>query len=728
VPNRLARETSPYLQQHAANPVDWYPWGEEALGLARRIDKPILLSVGYSACHWCHVMAHESFEDPEVAAEMNRLFVNIKVDREERPDLDQIYQTAHHLLARRGGGWPLTMFLMPDGMPFFGGTYFPKTSRYGMPGFRDLLPQIAAAYHEQRGDIERQNAGLMRALAQLAPARDDTREPGRAPIDRAVREFARIFDDAHGGLGQAPKFPHPHELAWCLRRHALDGGEGTRAIARLTLTRMAEGGIYDQLGGGFCRYSVDQYWTIPHFEKMLYDNGPLLALYSDAWRTGRDPLYEKVVRETAAWVMREMQSPEGGYYASLDADSEHEEGKFYVWTPDEVKALLTPEEYAVVEPHYGLDGAPNFENATAEGGAGAPPGGDAAPERDAGAVETRSTASSTRGDPHSGGPRPTLRGARWHLRVTKPLASVATRLGIPAAECQARLDTARAKLLAARVQRVWPERDEKVLTAWNGLMIRGMARAATVFGQDEWLASARRAADFVRATLWRNNRLLATCKDGRAHLNAYLDDHAFMLDGLLELLQAGFRVEDLRFAREIADLLLEQFEDREQGGFYFVSHDHEKLIQRTKAGPDNATPSGNGIAAIALQRFGHLLGEPRYLAAAQRTVKLFYPLMEHQPSAHSSLLVALEESLRPPQTVILRGAAHALSGWHRDLAADYRPDTLVLSIPPQAGPLPPALDKPVTAEVTAWVCRGVTCLPPVVDREILRRTLSNICN
>ena len=691
--NRLARETSPYLQQHADNPVDWYAWGEEALALARRADKPILLSVGYSACHWCHVMAHESFEDADVAAEMNRLFVNIKVDREERPDLDQIYQTAHQLLTQRGGGWPLTMFLMPDGTPFFGGTYFPKTPRYGMPGFRDLLPQIAAAYHERRGDIEKQNTGLLQALSQTAPAAGATLELKRGPVDLAVRELTQIFDDVHGGLGQAPKFPHPHELAFCLRRHALDGGEMAATIARLTLTKMAEGGICDQLGGGFCRYSVDPYWTIPHFEKMLYDNGPLLALYSEAWLVTRQALFEKIARDTAAWVMREMQAPHGGYYSSLDADSEHEEGKFYVWTPDEVRALLTPEEYAVVEPHYGLDGAPNFESATAEGG--------------------------------TGGPRPTLRGACWHLRVMKPLAFVAKRLDIALDECEKRLAAARAKLLAARAQRVAPGRDEKVLTSWNGLMIRGMARAAAVFGRSDWLASAQRAADFVRVTLWRNGRLLATCKDGRAHLNAYLDDHAFMLDGLLELMQAGFRVEDLRFARALADLLLTQFEDRERGGFFFVSHDHEKLIHRAKPGPDNATPSGNGIAAIALQRLGHLTGEARYLDAAERALKLFYPLMERRPSAFPSLLVALEEWLQPPRTVVLRGPERELGGWRHDLAAAYRPDTVVLAIPADIAELPPTLAKPEGASVSAWVCRGATCLAPITSREELMRALSS---
>ena len=681
MPNRLAHETSPYLQQHADNPVDWHPWGEEALRRAREQDKPILLSVGYSACHWCHVMAHESFEDPEVAAEMNRLFVNVKVDREERPDLDQIYQTAQHMLTQRSGGWPLTLFLMPDGTPFFGGTYFPKTPRYGMAGFRDLLPKIAAAYHEKRYEIEKQNGALLEALSRTLPAATGERELKRAPIDAAVREFAQVFDDVHGGIGGAPKFPHPHELAFCLRRHALDGGEIALAIARLTLGKMAEGGIYDQLGGGFCRYSVDQYWTIPHFEKMLYDNGPLLALYSDAWIVTQQPLLRKVAAETAAWVMREMQSPEGGYYSSLDADSEHEEGKFYVWTPQKVEQILTADEYAVVEPHYGLDGAPNFED------------------------------------------------RYWHLRVMKPLAFVARRLGLTLAECEARLDAARAKLLATREKRVHPGRDEKVLVSWNALMIRGMARAARIFDERAWLVSAQRAADFIRGTLWKNGRLLATYKDGRAHLNAYLDDHAFLLDGLLELMQTEFRTEDLKLAREIAELLLAQFEDQEHGGFFFVSHDHEKLIHRPKPGPDNATPSGNGVAAFALQRLGHLIGEPRYLGSAERTLKLFYPALERQPSAYASLATALDECLEPPQIVVIRGPDRELPHWQQALSASYRPDTLALAIPSAVPDLPATLAKPVPstssgqAGVNAWVCRGVTCLSPIAELGELKRAI-----
>ena len=683
MPNRLATQTSPYLQQHANNPVDWHPWGEEALRIAREQDKPILLSIGYSACHWCHVMAHESFEDTEVAAEMNQHFINIKVDREERPDLDQIYQTAHAMLTQRNGGWPLTLFLMPDGTPFFGGTYFPKTPRYGMPGFMDLLPKIAAAYYEKRDEIHKQNTALLDALGRTLPAAaHEPKEMGRAPLSAAVRELAQAFDDVHGGIGHAPKFPHPFELEFCLRRYARDGEETALAIVRLTLAKMAEGGIYDQLGGGFCRYSVDQYWAIPHFEKMLYDNGPLIALYSDAWRVTQQPLFKQVVAETAAWVMREMQAPDdGGYYSSLDADSEHEEGRFYVWTPDAARSLLTADEYAIVASHYGLDGAPNFE------------------------------------------------GRYWHLVANKPLAAVADKLDRPLAECETRLALARKKMLAVREKRIWPGRDEKVLVSWNALMIKGMARAARVFGEPAWLESAQHAAAFIRSVMWRDGRLLATCKDGHAHLNAYLDDHAFLLEALIELMQAEFRVSDLEFARDLAELLLTQFEDPEHGGFFFVSHDHEKLILRAKPGHDNATPSGNGMAAIALQRLGHILGEPRYLAAAERAIRLFYPAVAQNPSAFVSLATALEEWLTPPRLVILRGPIGEIVPWQHALAATYRPDTLVIGVPDHIRNLPPALDKPAgpaEAAVNAWLCRGVICLPPTTDRAALEHALDAV--
>ena len=678
MPNHLARETSPYLRQHADNPVDWRPWNEEALALSREHGKPILLSIGYSACHWCHVMAHESFEDPQVAALMNELFVNIKVDREERPDLDQIYQTAHAMLTQRSGGWPLTMFLAPDQTPFFGGTYFPKTARHGMPGFIDLLPQVAAAYRTKRADIEQQNEALRAALAQSTPSAASTGRVSAAPLDAGLRELKRLFDETDGGIGGAPKFPHPAEFDFCLRRATAARDDYALGMVRLTLVKMAEGGIYDQLGGGFCRYSVDQHWSIPHFEKMLYDNGPLLCLYSDLWLAEKQPLYARVVADTAAWVMREMQSPvnanEGGYYSSLDADSEHEEGKFYVWTPAQIRDALSADEYAVIEPHYGLDAPPNFE------------------------------------------------GQHWHLRVMKPLVFVASRLDLPIERAQTLLDSARTKLRALRERRIRPGRDEKILVSWNALMIKGMARAARVFDRADWLASARAATDFTRATLWRDGRLLATCKDGHAHLNAYLDDYAFLLDALLELMQNDFRLEDLAWARELAEVLLEQFEDGAQGGFFFVSHDHERLIHRAKTGHDNATPSGNGIAARALGRLGHLLGEPRFLDAAARAVIAFMPLLERQASAHASLCGALAEQLAPPGIVILRG--EGARTWQCALNARYLPQTLVLAIPPGISGLPAALDKPAAGpRVNAWVCHGVKCLPPIADVGELVSTL-----
>jgi uncharacterized protein YyaL (SSP411 family) len=709
--NRLSAETSPYLLQHADNPVHWQPWDEQTLTLARQENRPILLSIGYSACHWCHVMAHESFEDEGVAAVMNRLFVNIKVDREERPDLDQIYQTAHQMLTRRSGGWPLTMFLSPDGTPFFGGTYFPREPRYGLPGFPDLCERVAEAFRDRREDIATQAAELREALAGTVPGPAATAATfDAAPLAGAAALLARGFDNRHGGFGGAPKFPHPTDLAFLLGR----ADEASRRMALTTLMRMSEGGIYDQIGGGLCRYSVDERWEIPHFEKMLYDNGPFLALCADAWAQSDDPLYARVADETAAWVMREMQAPDGGYYSSLDADSEGEEGKYYVWDRAELERLLTPQESALATRRWGFDGPPNFEN------------------------------------------------RHWHARISGPLDDAEIPL----------LATAREKLFAARETRIRPGRDDKVLTSWNALMIEGMAHAARVFGKNEWLVSAQRAMDCIRATMWKDGapppgspkagqvnqpeprsgeqaspprergaeagfreaplradgagrlckagsgsggggHLLATARDGRAHLDAYLDDHAFLLSALLELMQAEFRSEDLAFAIELADTLLARFEDREAGGFFFTAHDHEVLIHRPKTGHDNATPAGNGVAAFALQRLGHLLGETPYLDAAERTLQLFWPAIRHAPGGFGSLLRALEEALTPPDIIILRGPAGEMANWCRTLGAG--PRRLVLALPNGIAGLPATLAKPESDHVNAWVCRGVTCSPPTAN-------------
>ena len=663
MPNRLAHETSPYLQQHAGNPVDWYPWGPEALERARREDRPILLSVGYSACHWCHVMAHESFEDDSVAAVMNRHFVNIKVDREERPDIDQIYQMAHQMIARGAGGWPLTMFLSPDGAPFFGGTYFPRTSRYGLPGFAELLERVAAIWREKRAEIGAQNEQLRMAFSRTLPQGGAHRsELSGEPVAALIGQLRANFDARHGGFGQAPKFPHPADLELCLRK-------GESGMVRTTLRCMCEGGIYDQLGGGFCRYSVDAQWLIPHFEKMLYDNGPLLALLTDAWLVTREALFARCAAQTAQWMLREMQSAEGGFYSSLDADSEHVEGKYYVWEPDEARALLTPAEWAVAAPHYGLDQAANFE------------------------------------------------GRHWHLHVAQP----------PAPGSEALLAAARAKLFAAREGRVRPGRDEKILVSWNALAIRGLAHAGRVFGRPEWLAGAWRALEFVRAQLWRDGRLLATCKDGRAHLSAYLDDYAFLIEALLELLQAQFRPADLEFAEQLAEVLLEQFDDPQAGGFYFTAREHEKLLHRPKPGHDSALPSGNGVAVLALNRLAALTGEDRYARAAERTLELFFPLMREHPGGFGMLAQGLDEALAQPSTLILRGQPAALADWSAALAGEYLPGTLVLAIPDGVAGLPPVLDKPVReAPVTGWLCRGMSCLEPSSDLETLRQACRTI--
>ena len=657
MPNRLAKETSPYLQQHANNPVDWYPWGAEALERARREDKPVLLSVGYSACHWCHVMAQESFEDPSVAEVMNRLFINIKVDREERPDLDQIYQTAHQMLAQRAGGWPLTMFLTPEGAPFFGGTYFPKDPRYGMPAFPEVCERIAAIWREKRPEIEAQNTQVLQAFTRTLPqgavaAAELSRDVVRAMLDN----LRANFDAELGGFGRAPKFPHPSDLELCLR-------EGEKDIALVTLERMCEGGIYDQLGGGFCRYSVDAHWTIPHFEKMLYDNGPLLGLLADAGLVSGKAIYERCAAETAGWLMREMQSPEGGYYSSLDADSEHEEGKFYVWDRDEVRSLLSADEYGAFARRYGLDGPPNFE------------------------------------------------GKHWHLRIAAPLEPGAERL----------LEAARAKLFAARERRVRPGRDDKVLVSWNALAIRGMAHAGRVFQRPEWLASARRALEFIQARMWREGRLLATYKDGRAHLNAYLDDYAFLIAALLELMQADFRLGDLEFASRLADVLLAEFEDREAGGFFFTGASHERLFHRPKPGQDQAMPAGNAIAAWSLGRLAALTGESRYAAAAERTMALFYPQMRDYPAGFAAMAIALSEQLAPPNVLVLRGEGAELQRWRDEFAREYLPDAAVLALPYSMTGLPAALDKPRRPEpVNGWLCRGVMCLEPSSDIHHLK--------
>ncbi len=671
--NRLKNETSPYLQQHADNPVDWYPWCEEALTLARNADKPILLSVGYSACHWCHVMAHESFENLETAKIMNDLFVNIKVDREERPDIDKIYQLAHQLLTQRPGGWPLTMFLTPDShIPYFGGTYFPPQQRYNMPGFASILQQAAEYYKRQKDAISEHNAAFEDTILRIATPQNAD-QPDSTLVDLATREMTNDFDADHGGFGQAPKFPHATNLEFLLGRCFYSDEQMPKMIVSYSLESMAKGGIYDQIGGGFCRYSVDERWNIPHFEKMLYDNGPLLGLYARSWQVFHDPLFKQIVLDTAEWVIRDMQDPSGGYYSSLDADSEGHEGKFYVWDRSEVESLLGPSEYELVSLHFGLSRPANFEGA-------------------------------------------------WHLYDAQALNEVATTLNYETDRADVLLRAARKKLFLHRAQRIHPHRDEKILTAWNALMIKGMASAGRIFNQPQMVDSAQSAFDFIHDTLWVNGRLLASYKDGKAHLNAYLDDYVYLIDAALELLQARWRTRDILWAQALAERLLEQFEDPSNGGFFFTSNDHERLIHRPKPMIEESTAAGNGVAASVLSRLGHILGNTDYLKAADRTLKASASSIRQIPSGHGALITALESTLHPYQTVVIRGAECEL--WKNAVLEDFHPGRICFAIPDDENGLPGQLAERVPGAVTtAYVCSGGACLAPVQTLSELEEIL-----
>ena len=684
MPNRLANETSPYLLQHADNPVDWYPWCDEAFAHAREQDKPVLLSIGYSACHWCHVMAHESFEDDATAEVMNELSVNIKLDREERPDVDKIYQTAQQLLTQRTGGWPLTMFIDPDDRrPFFGGTYFPNEARYGMPAFGELLKSVATYFREQRDEVRRQGAKLTEVLGRLEPpAAGDELAITAEPLQKVRTALERTFDQEYGGFGSAPKFPHPTTIDRLLRQWRDSAGDDNPDLdalymATLTLTRMADGGLFDHVGGGFCRYSVDRYWQIPHFEKMLYDNGPLLALYAQASLATGDDRFAAIARATADWMLADMRSPEGGFYATRDADSEGEEGLYYLWTPEQVRILLDEADYVIFASRFGLNAPANFEG-------------------------------------------------RWHLTVQRPIEDVAADAGVAESDALEAIERGRQALLAARAGRIPPGRDEKQLTAWNALAIRGLAIAGNALERDDLIDAAAGAVDFIRGTLVADGRLLASYKDGEARFAAYLDDHAFLLDALLELLQARWSTEHLQFAVTLADTLLEHFEDPDNGAFFFTANDHEELIHRPKPLADESVPSGNGIAAFALQRLGFLLGETRYLDAAERTLRSAWRAMDEYPHGHVTLLTALEEYVTHPEIIVIRGDADDVARWRDAAARLYSPRRLVFAIPRDEQLLPGALADRAAMddETVAYRCLGTHCELPVTSWEALAANFS----
>ncbi|HYU19855.1 MAG TPA: thioredoxin domain-containing protein [Chloroflexota bacterium] len=675
--NRLANETSPYLLQHANNPVDWYPWGEVALAKARAEDKPILLSIGYSACHWCHVMEHESFEDEQIAGLMNQLFVNIKVDREERPDLDSIYMSAVQALTGRGG-WPMTMFLTPDGAPFYGGTYFPPQDRGHMPGFPRVLRSVAEAYRTRRAEVGKSAEQLTAMLGrQVAPQASQYLAPEL--LDQALRALLPQFDMQEGGLGGAPKFPQPMALEFLLRSYRRTGSPEALAAAQLTLDKMACGGIYDQLGGGFHRYSVDAVWLVPHFEKMLYDNAQLARVYLQAYQVTGEPLFRRVVEETLEYVRCEMTDPGGGFYSTQDADSEGEEGKFFVWTPQEIEAVLGGEDARLLCAYFDVTEQGNFEHHTI-------------------------------------------------LRVAASVEAVALTLGVDPAGAQAVIERGRRGLFEARERRVKPGRDEKVLTAWNGLMLRTFAEAAAALDRDDYREQANRNAEFVLANLRRDGRLLRTWKDGQAKLNGYLEDYACLADGLLSLYEATFDPRWLAEARSIADVMIEQFADDSAGGFYDTGKDHERLVSRPKDLFDNATPSGNSVAAEALLRLGLLSGQGLYREAAERVLRLLGVIAAQHPAAFGRLLCALDFYLGSPKEIAIVGQPDAAdtASLTRTVFSRYAPNKVVAGCAPNAAPpdIPLLADRPArNGKATAYVCQNYVCQAPATTPEELARQL-----
>jgi hypothetical protein len=690
--NRLGAETSPYLRQHADNPVAWQPWDAQALALARGQGKPILLSIGYSACHWCHVMAHESFEDPATAAVMNEHFVNIKVDREERPDLDKVYQLAHQLLTQQPGGWPLTVFLDPDTLvPFFAGTYFPKAPRYQLPGFADLLLRVAETFDAKRSELTAQGERISEVLEKLnAPPEDNAAVPADptleadALIGAAHAALAEQYDAAEGGFGTAPKFPMPSTVNRELEYWALhpDAGDRRDTLDRVmtTLTKMARGGIYDHIGGGFFRYATDRKWMIPHFEKMLYDNGQLLSLYSEALAIAPDELLTAAVTETAGWLIREMRDPGGGFYAALDADSEGEEGRYYLWRRDQVKRLVDDTEYLVLETLYGLDKPANFEG-------------------------------------------------KWNLHRYDAWRAVVERLSLDRQTADAALATGRAKLLSERNTRPRPGLDDKVLTSWNGLVIDGLARAGARLQRDDWIDAAADCVDFLRGNVWDGERLMATWTRGQARHPGYLDDYANLMNGLLTLLSARWRPSDAEFVLTLADAALAGFEDEAQGGFYFTAHDHENLIYRPKPSIDDAQPPGNGAMAVAMMRLGHLFGEPRYIEAAMRTLAWAVEQMRRYPAGHCTLLSALALAQHPGEQIIIRGDTSESAAWLATARQGYHPTRSVYAIPwDVADPLPGYLPRLVSAElkdrVAAYRCEGTRCSLPITSLDEFKAAVS----
>ena len=670
--NRLSEETSPYLLQHAHNPVDWFPWGEEAFEVARREQKPLLLSIGYSACHWCHVMEHESFENEAIAKLMNENFVNIKVDREERPDLDQIYMSAVQMMTQHGG-WPMTVFLTPEGVPFYAGTYFPPEDRYNMPGFPRVLISIADAYRERQDDIQQTAVSVLSQLKRAVAAAESDAPLRKELLDAAFTGIVRNYDPTNGGFGGAPKFPPAMSLEFLLHTYYRTGNQKALEIVRHTCRKMAEGGIYDQLGGGFHRYATDARWLVPHFEKMLYDNALLSRLYLHYYQVSDDNSARIVAEGILDYVVSEMTDSRGGFYSTQDADSEGVEGKFFIWSKEEIEELLGKQDAALFNAYYNVTDAGNFEGENI-------------------------------------------------LNVTRDLQQVAASANVTVEQLTQSLDSARAILFAAREKRVKPARDEKILTAWNGLMLASFAEAAAILQRPDYLAVAKENAQFVLDSLRPDKLLLRTYKDGQAKLNAYLEDYAFFIDGLLTLFETSGEFVWLEQALTLTETMIEEFWDDEEGGFFFTGRSHEELIVRSKDFFDNATPSGNSVAAEVLLRIGLLTGNDDYQRRAATILRLMASAIERYPSGFGRLLCALDFHLGSPKEIALIGEpgtteTQALRG---QIWRAYLPNKIVAQTSPGdtkiAGIVPVLVDRPqLDGKATVYVCEHFTCKNPTTN-------------
>ncbi len=664
MPNHLENETSPYLLQHVNNPVDWYPWGPEAMKLAKAQDKPILLSIGYAACHWCHVMAHESFEEEATAAQMNADFINVKVDREERPDIDSIYMQAVNTMTGRGG-WPMTVFLTPDGKPFYAGTYFPNEPRQGMPSFRQILTGVTQAWHGDRENLVGSANEVAEQLGTLSGVGLEKQPLGDEIFRSALRALGQQFDATWGGFGDAPKFPQPMTIEFLLRASLRGEGDHALEMAEVTLKNMAEGGMYDQIGGGFARYSVDHRWLVPHFEKMLYDNAQLARVYLHAWQVTGNDFYRRITEETLDYVLREMRHEDGGFYSSQDADSEGVEGKFYVWSADEIREALGEEADTFMR-IYGVSDEGNWEGHNI-----------------------------------------------LNLRLADALDE--------------RVAAARTTLYEIRSKRIWPGLDDKVLTAWNGLMLAAFAEAGQALGRPEYIEAAKSNADFLHHTMRRESgRLLRTWKAGsEAKYNGYLEDYAYLADGLLALYEATLEARWVDWARELAELMLTHFRDSQNSGFFDTSDDHEQLIHRPKDLQDNAVPSGNSVAASILTRLSLLTGNGDYWQVAEQSVATMSKFMSQYPSGFGQWLSVASFMLSEPREIALVGSNEEIAPLLEVARSGYQPFQVVAGGEEGGEVSVPLLANrtQIDEKGTAYVCRQFLCQAPVTDPKELAQQL-----